>query len=148
MLAILEKPVLSEKSMKLVKSGFYTFVVNKSADKPSITEAIQNQFKVDVTAIKVMNFKSKKKLQRNRRGYYQTSGYKKAIVRLKKGQRIDGFIPDETKEVEVKTADTKEVKPQIKEKRSLRGTKVKVEKVTESKESTNVKTDQAKKGDK
>ena len=130
MLIVLEKPVLSEKSMKLANNGFYTFVVNKASNKPTITKAIESQFKVDVTTIKVMNFKSRKKLQKNRRGYYQTSGYKKAVVRLKKGQKIDGFIPVESKETKVKTADTV---TEVKQKKNLRGTKVKVEKPITSK---------------
>ncbi len=123
------KPVISEKSMKLAKDGLFTFTVNKSATKPQIAEIVEDKFGVDVVEIKTSNSKDEKKTQRSRKGYFVISGSKKALLRLKKGQKIDMFIAED---VNVTTAD--ESKPEVKEKKSLlKGTKVKVERISESK---------------
>lgn len=119
---ILKKPLVTEKSMKQAGSGWYTFLVEKSATKPLIARAVEEQFKVEVVAVGTMNFKELKKLQKNRRGYFIQAGFKKALVALKKGQKIALF---ETKEEPKEEKGKKEVK----EKRSLfKGTKVKIEK--------------------
>lgn len=119
--AILKKPIISEKSTKLAKDGLFTFLVDKQMRKPVIARQIEDQFKVDVVSIKTINLKSKTKMQRGRRGYFIVPGTKKALVQLKKGQKISLF---ET-EVKVETAENDVVK----EKKSLlKGTKVKIEK--------------------
>lgn len=119
---VLKKPIVSEKSMKMAASGWYTFLVDKDARKPVIAKAIEEQFSVNVVGIKTMNYKEQKKMQRGKRTYFTVSGYKKAVVSLKTGQTIGLFIKEEAK---------KEEKPveKIKEKKSLlKGTKVKIEK--------------------
>lgn len=122
---ILKKPVLTEKSMKLAKSGLYTFLVEKKARKRVIAKAVKELFGVEPVAVKVVNFKDLKRLQRNRRGYFTVSGAKKAVVRLRIGQTIDLFQPEEEK-VEVSSVEGEVV---AKEKKSmLKGTKVKIEK--------------------
>lgn len=122
---ILQKPVITEKSMKLAANNWYTFVVDKNATKPQIAKVVASQFKVDVLKVAVMNVKGHAKMQRRARKTYQTKGYKKAIVFLKKGQTIALF---ETPKEEV-VVTTAEGEPQImKEKKDiLRRTKVKVE---------------------
>lgn len=127
-------PVISEKSMNLVKSGFYTFEVSSNMTKPEIAKVISDKFKVDVISVRTINIAGKRKMQRSRRLYYSTPATKKAIVQLKKGQKIAIFEApaEETQEVEVKTAEG-EVIAKTKEKKSfLKGTKVKIE--TESRE--------------
>lgn len=119
---ILTKPVVSEKSMKMVKSGWYTFLVSKNARKPVIAKAIEDQFGVNVTQIKTATFKDETRMQRGRRGYFKVAGFKKATVSLRDGQKIGLFIPEEVKKEE-------EVKEEVKEKKSLlKRTKVKIEK--------------------
>lgn len=116
--------------MKLSKEGFFTFLVDQRVRKPEIVKAIEEQFDVKVMSIKTANFKEQVKRQRRGRGYFTLSGYKKAVVTLKKGQKIDLFSPAaEEEEVTVTTAEGEPV-TQIKEKKSLlKGTKIKVEKV-------------------
>lgn len=125
MITILKKPIISEKSMKLVKNGLFTFLVDKNAQKVDVLKSVKLLFGVDPIHIKMANFKGVIKWQRSKRGKTKTQGYKKAIVRLKKDQKIDLFQPQEEK-VEVTTAEGEVI---AKEKKSmLTGTKVKIEK--------------------
>lgn len=122
---VVKKPLLTEKSMKLAKDGYFTFLVDKDARKEDIVKCVKALFGVDPVSIKVANYKGEVKLQRNRKGYTKTAGYKKAMVQLKKGQKIDIFQPVDEK-VEVRTAEGEVI---TKEKKSmLKGTKVKIEK--------------------
>lgn len=126
---ILRKPIITEKSMKLTGTNLYTFMVDREATKPQIAKAVANQFKVDVIKVKTINVKGEIKMQRRVRKSYQTAGFKKALVQLKKGQKIAMFeqAPEQKEEVTVTTA---EGEPTVmKERKDLfRRTKVKVEK--------------------
>lgn len=128
MYIILKKPVVSEKSMKEAALGHYTFLVDKKARKPQICQAVEAAFGVKVVEIKTNLFKSEKKMQRGKRSYYQSPGYKKAVVKLKAGQKIALF--------EVETgAPEEEIKKSVKEKKSLlKGTTVKIERSSKEKE--------------
>ena len=77
---ILVRPLITEKSMKLVDEGQYTFEVKK---------AVEELFKVDVTAINMMNTQRK----RRRVGKYEglRPAVQKAIVTLAEGQKLDVF---------------------------------------------------------
>ena len=80
-------PNITEKSTSLSELNKVVFKVHKGASKNSIKKSIEKIFKVNVIKINTMNLKGKSKIVRNRRAY--KSGYKKAIVTLKKGQSID-----------------------------------------------------------
>ena len=129
---MLVRPLINEKSMGLTKTGFFTFQVGKNSNKAEIEKLVNSKFGVHVLSVKIVNVKGKTKTQPSRKGFYQTSGMKKAIVQLKKGEKIALFevaSADETAEVEIKTAEG-EVIAKSKEKKSLlRGTKVKIENV-------------------
>lgn len=127
MYLIIKKPIISEKSMLLAKSGLYTFVVSEKARKIEIAQAIENKFGVNVVSVKTVNLKQEKRPQRTRRGTITIPGYKKALVGLKSGQKIAIFEP--AKE------DTKaEEEQEVKEKKSLlKGTKVKIERSADKK---------------
>lgn len=121
---LIKKALISEKSMKDAKLGFYTFIVEKMARKLDLKKAIEEKFEVNIVDIRTANYKDLEKSQRRVRSVYTISGYKKAIVRLKKGQKINLF---ETEAAVVETAEG-EVKTEVKEKKSLlSGTKVKIE---------------------
>lgn len=82
-------PIITERSMELVKLGKYTFRVSKGSDKGKIKKALKDKFSVDVIDISTMIVKpSKKSMQRRE---YTVPGFKKAIVKLKEGQKIDLF---------------------------------------------------------
>ena len=123
---ILRKPIITEKSMKLATSGLYAFEVDKNATKLQIGKIVADKFKVKVLSVKVVNVKGQTKSQRRVRKNYNTKGFKKALVQVKKGDKIALFeTPKE--EATVTTAEGEPIK--LKEKKDIfRGTKVKVEK--------------------
>lgn len=123
---ILYRPIITEKSMKLTEGNLYTFLVAKNAAKEQIKKIVSDQFKVLVLSVKTINVKGELKSQRRVRKFYQTPGFKKAIVLVKKGQIIPIFeTPKE--EAVVTTAEGEPIK--LKEKKDFLGrTKVKVEK--------------------
>ena len=80
-------PVVTEKSTNLSEQNKIIFKVPKSANKISLKKNIEKIFKVNVTKINIVNKQSRTKLTRGRK--VKVSGYKKAIITLKKGQSID-----------------------------------------------------------
>ena len=80
-------PSITEKSTSLSEFNKVVFKVNRKSSKSLIKKNIEKIFKVNVIKINTINIKGKNKLVRNRKSY--KSGYKKAIVTLKKGQSID-----------------------------------------------------------
>ncbi|MDO8619369.1 MAG: 50S ribosomal protein L23 [Candidatus Daviesbacteria bacterium] len=127
---LLIKPIITEKSMKLAAKGIYTFLVNKTATKPLIAIQIANKFNVKVLSVKTINVKGGRKMQRQSRGYFQTPGFKKAMVQVGKDQKI-GLFETQVKESEAQVT-TVEGEQIISQKQSrLRGTKVKVEKMAD-----------------
>lgn len=87
---ILKAPIITEQTTKLIE-GFnkYTFKVERTANKVEIKKAVEEIFKVDVISVNTINMKPKKKRVGKYEGY--TSAYKKAIVQLAEGQKIDAF---------------------------------------------------------
>ncbi len=84
---IIIAPVITEKSATVSENNVYTFKVAKSANKIQIKKAIEAAFKVTVTKVNTLNTKAKKK----RVGRYtgMTKTYKKAIVTVKDGDKIE-----------------------------------------------------------
>ena len=80
-------PNITEKSTSLSGLNKIVFKVDKGANKESVRKSIEKIFKVNVIKINTINIKGKNKLVRNRKAF--KSGYKKAIITLKKGQSID-----------------------------------------------------------
>ena len=87
------RPVISEKSIDQTQHGRYTFRVAVAANKLQIKTAIEALFKVDVVTVNVLNTKAKEKTrgrrQRGQKGW--TKPWKKAIVTLAAGQKIEFF---------------------------------------------------------
>lgn len=88
---ILKKPILTEKSVRLAQTGAFTFMVHTQATKLDVTRAIKDQFKVDVVAVTTMMMKGKTRRVGRTRKLTKISPWKKAIVQLKKDQKIDLF---------------------------------------------------------
>jgi len=80
-------PTITEKATSLSSFNKIIFKVDKGANKGSIKRSIEKTFKVNVIKINTINIKGKNKLVRNKKAF--KSGYKKAIITLKKGQSID-----------------------------------------------------------
>jgi large subunit ribosomal protein L23 len=87
---VIIRPVISEKSYNLIESeGQYTFQVDRRANKNQIKRAIEGAFDVKVKKVNTVNVKSKPKRQGLTRG--STASWKKAVVKLAEGDRIDLF---------------------------------------------------------
>ena len=80
-------PVVTEKSTNLSELNKITFKVHVGANKKNIKKNIEKIFKVNVTKINIINKQNRTKVTRGKK--VKVSGYKKAIITLKKGQSID-----------------------------------------------------------
>ena len=79
--------LVTEKSTNLSDQNKIVFKVPFSANKKNLKTNIEKIFKVNVTKINIINKKNRIKLTRGKK--VKVSGFKKAIVTLKKGQNID-----------------------------------------------------------
>lgn len=87
---ILLRPIITEKSMNLITEGKYSFEVNKDCNKIEVAQAIKLIYKVEPVKVNIINIKSRSKLFRSRtKG--TTRSWQKALVTLKKGQKIAEF---------------------------------------------------------
>ena len=88
-LEILKRPIINEKSTPLQEKFKYTFEVDKGASKQQIKEAVEKAFKVNVVKVNVITMPAKWRGPGRRRS--QASPWKKAIVEIKQGQKIEYF---------------------------------------------------------
>ena len=91
---ILIKPIITEKADSLAeKSGRYSFVVNKDANKIEIKKAVNDLYNVEVAAVNTLIMPSKAKSRNSRRNAIKgrVSSFKKAIVTLAEGETINFF---------------------------------------------------------
>ena len=83
-------PILTEKTMKDAKNGFYTFWVDRFLTKNMISKLISKIFGVHVTSVRTINYKGG--VKRNYKGKKETvKAGKKAIVALGDKEKIDLF---------------------------------------------------------
>jgi len=80
-------PIITEKSTILSEQNKTVFKVHSKANKKTIKKNIEKLFKVSVIKINIINRKRKLKMKQGKKSF--KSGYKKAIITLKKGQSID-----------------------------------------------------------
>ena len=80
-------PLVTEKSTNMSDQNKIIFKVPKKANKIILKKNIEKIFKVNVTKINIINKQPRKKTVRGKK--VKVSGYKKAIITLKKGQNID-----------------------------------------------------------
>ena len=87
---VIKSHISTERSTKLrEQNNEYIFEVDKRADKFAIREAVENAFKVKVDSVRTMIAPGK--IRRLGRNEGKTPTWKKAVVRLKKGQTISVF---------------------------------------------------------
>ncbi len=84
---VIIRPRITEKSGVLSQSGVYTFEVKTSANKQTVAKAIKALYKVTPTKITMINQPAKNVFVKGRRGV--VSGFRKALVTVKKGDKID-----------------------------------------------------------
>ena len=86
---VLIKPVLSEKSYEAITRNQYTFKVHQDAHKTQVRQAVEQLFDVKVERVNIVKVQSKPK----RRGLHRGTrpGWKKAVVQLRQGDKIEIF---------------------------------------------------------
>ena len=80
-------PLVTEKSTNLSDQNKIKFKVPNKTNKINLKKNIEKIFKVNITKINIINRKTRKKIVRGKK--IKVTGYKKAIITLKKGQNID-----------------------------------------------------------
>ncbi len=86
---VLRRPLITEKNAMLQAQGKYAFEIAREANKPQIKQAVEKVFKVKVLAVNVMTVPGK--TRRVGRRQVLTQSWKKAIVTLKPGDKIELF---------------------------------------------------------
>jgi large subunit ribosomal protein L23 len=88
---ILVRPIISEKNTLLNEQAQYVFEVSDRANKIMVRRAVEELFKVNVRAVNIMNVTGKKRRAPRSRTVGMTRSWKKAVVSLREGQRIELF---------------------------------------------------------
>jgi large subunit ribosomal protein L23 len=93
MTGILRRPIVTEKITGLQDKRQFSFEVAPHANKIQIAMAVEKKFKVTVVSVRTMVVKGKRKTQLTRRGRFEgrKNTWKKAMVTLKEGEKIDYF---------------------------------------------------------
>lgn len=85
---ILQSPSITEKAVNMSSQGnFYVFHVASVANKIEIKKAIEERYKVDVLNVRTINIPRKRMVRGKTEGF--RPGYKKAIIKVKEGQKIE-----------------------------------------------------------
>lgn len=91
---ILIKPLITEKMTNLsADTGKYGFIVNPQSNKIEIAKAVEKKFNVHVVCVRTINHPGKTKTQFRKSGRFtgKTPKFKKAIITLKEGEKIELF---------------------------------------------------------
>lgn len=89
LMAVIEKPHLTEKAMSLGDSNVYAFMVARYATKYTVASAIKEVYGVTPVKVNIVNKLPKKSMSGARGRMVSIKGYKKAYVYLKKGDTIN-----------------------------------------------------------
>ena len=90
---LLIRPIITEKMTAMADARQYAFEVPIKSNKIEICKAVEKKFNVKVTSIRTVRVKGKRKSQFTKRGRMEgfNRSWKKAIVTLKEGDKIDFF---------------------------------------------------------
>jgi len=86
---VLRRPLITEKGSMLQGQGKYLFEVDGKATKTQVKQAVEKAFSVSVVKVNIMIVPGK--MRRMGRGLFKTSEWKKALVTLKPGDKIELF---------------------------------------------------------
>lgn len=85
---VLKSPCITEKAVNMSTQGnFYVFHVSSEANKIEIRKAVEEKYKVDVLDVRTINIPRKRLVRGKTEGF--KNGYKKAVVKIKEGQKIE-----------------------------------------------------------
>jgi large subunit ribosomal protein L23 len=89
---IIKKPIITEKSTRLVTEGNnYTFQVDRRATKFQIKKAVESIFRVQVEGVRTANISGQSRRAGRMRRAAKQPGFKKAVVIVKEGEKIEGL---------------------------------------------------------
>jgi large subunit ribosomal protein L23 len=86
---LIKRPIITEKTTRLMEQNKYCFVVDPRANKTQIKQAVEEIFKVKVRSVNTLNFLGKIKRMGRHEG--RRPSWKRAVVTLEKGSRIEFF---------------------------------------------------------
>jgi large subunit ribosomal protein L23 len=86
---IILNPIITEKTTAMQELGKYSFKVDPRANKKEIMQAVRENFSVEPVSCAIINMRGKRRRERYKYGF--TSSWKKAIVTLKEGDKIELF---------------------------------------------------------
>ena len=84
---VLKEPHITEKATQLSQKNQYIFKVYPRANKAEIKKAIEDLFDVNVVGVRIVNIPRKQRRLGRISGFRK--GYKKAIIKIRKGQKIE-----------------------------------------------------------
>ncbi len=84
---VLESPHVTEKATALVEENKYVFKVLPRANKIEVKKAVEDLYGVDVVGVAIINVPKRQRRLGRQKGWRK--GYKKAIVEIRKGQKIE-----------------------------------------------------------
>ncbi len=92
-MAILIKPILTEKATSSNDKGMFSFIVDKKANKVQVKKAVEKTYNVNVISVNTINVLGKSISKFTKTGIVsgRKPSYKKAIVKLKEGEFIDFY---------------------------------------------------------
>jgi large subunit ribosomal protein L23 len=85
------RPFITEKTLSLAARGWYTFVVDPQAEKKQIASDVAKFYKVTVTDVRTVHMHGKNRKVGKKMQYVKKPDWKKAMVQLAAGQKIDAF---------------------------------------------------------
>jgi large subunit ribosomal protein L23 len=85
--ALLSNPHITEKATYLAEKNQYVFKVKQVANKSEVAKAIESVYGVDVLSVNIINIHPRKRRLGRTMGH--VPGYKKAIIKIKEGQKIE-----------------------------------------------------------
>jgi len=88
---VILRPIVSEKSYRLLEDNVYTFEVHPGSSKPEIKDAVESIFDVDVLKVNTLIRKGKRKKNRRTNSWGSRPSRKRAIVTLAEGDSIELF---------------------------------------------------------
>ena len=86
---VLLRPLITEKSTTQQEQNKYSFEIDEKANKPLVKQAVEKAFKVNVKAVNIIGVPGK--MRRVGRRQVMTRSWKKAIVTLRTGDKIEFF---------------------------------------------------------
>ncbi|OGZ69917.1 MAG: 50S ribosomal protein L23 [Candidatus Staskawiczbacteria bacterium RIFCSPHIGHO2_12_FULL_38_11] len=86
---MVKEPHISEKSTYLAEDNKYVFKVYQNANKPEIKRSVEGIYGVNVLSVNIIKIPNKKRRIGRTEGFKK--GYRKAIVTIKEGQKIETF---------------------------------------------------------